>query len=276
MKQFATALLAIVLGTSCAQHPAEEKKEAIEKDSTVSIKMEAVKYQAGNTTATGYVAYDDAKKDKRPIVLIVPEWWGLNDYVKKRAEQLASLGYLAFAVDIFGEGKTAADPQQAMALTGPFYKDPQLGKARLEAALAKAKTFEQADTTKTAAIGYCFGGSMVLNAAKLGTPFNGVVSFHGGLANGAAPLKDGVKAQLLVLNGAADQMVKPTDIATFKKQLDDAGVKYEFVNYEGATHAFTNPASTENGKKFNMPIAYNAAADTASFKAMQEFFRKIF
>jgi dienelactone hydrolase len=222
-----------------------------------------------------FVAYDESKTGPRPIVLILPEWWGLNDYPKMRARKLAELGYFAVAVDIFGNGKLAANPKEAMDLTGPLYKNPKLSTGRIEAALAKAKTYSQADSTKTASIGYCFGGTMVLNAAKLGAPFNAVVSFHGGLA-GVTPKKNTIKAKILVCNGGADSFIPPQDVATFKKQLDSVGASYTFIEYPNATHAFTNPASDENAKKFKMPIAYNPEADKKSWNDMQDFFHSVF
>jgi dienelactone hydrolase len=145
----------------------------------------------------GLIVYNDKVQDRRPAVLVVHEWWGMNDYSKRRARELAKLGYVAMAVDMFGDGQTANNPDEAMKLAGPFYSDPQMGKQRLEAAIAKLKMDPHVDTTKIAAIGYCFGGSIVLNAAKLGTDLAGVVSFHGGLA-GPAPDKNAIKAKFLV------------------------------------------------------------------------------
>lgn len=157
----------------------------------------------------------------------------------------------------------------------PFYKDPQLLKTRFDAALAKLKTFPQVDTNNIAAIGYCYGGFVVLNAAKLGASLKGVVSFHGNLS-GVAPDKKLLKAKILVCHGAADKFVTPQEVNNFKKQMDSVGADYTFKVYPNATHAFTNPASTETGKKFNMPIAYNAEADKNSWNDMKDFFSKLF
>jgi dienelactone hydrolase len=238
------------------------------------IKEEAVTYDASGTTSNGFVAYDESKEGKRPGVLVVPEWWGLNDYTRSRAKQLAELGYIALAVDMYGEGKTAANPQEAQTLATPFYKDPQLAKTRLDAALNKIKEYPQTDTANIAAIGYCYGGFVVLNAAKLGADLKGVVSFHGGLS-GVQPKKGLLKAKILVCHGEADNFVNP-EVGSFKKAMDSIGADYTFKSYPGATHAFTNPEATENGKKFNMPIEYNAAADTASWNDMKAFFDRIF
>jgi dienelactone hydrolase len=241
---------------------------------TAAIKETPVTYNVDGKNFNGYVEYDSNQQGKRPAVLVVHEWWGLNDYPRSRAKQLAELGYIAMAVDMYGDGKTGDDPKAAQALATPYYKDHTLSKTRLDAAITKLKTFPQTDTSKMAAIGYCYGGFIVLNAAKLGADLKGVVSFHGDLS-GVPVNKNLLKAKILVCHGEADQFVNP-QVAGFKKSMDSAGVDYTFKSYPNATHAFTNPAATENGKKFNMPIAYNAAADTASWNDMKAFFAKIF
>ena len=239
------------------------------------IKEENILYTSDTVNMNGFVAYDESISAKRPVVIIVHEWWGLNDYVKGRAKQLASLGYLAMAVDMYGNAKTVDSPDDAGKLSGPFYKDPIMAKARFDAALAKIKTYPVADTANIAAIGYCFGGGMVLNFARMGENLKGVVSFHGSLLG--TPLdKNLLKADVLVCHGEDDKFVKPEEVEEFKKEMDSVGVAYTFKSYQGATHAFSNPGATEKGKKYNLPIAYNAAADTASFNEMKMFFDKIF
>ncbi len=239
------------------------------------LKEENVTYSADSVTMNGYVVYSDSIQGKRPAVLVVHEWWGLNDYARNRAKQLAQLGYIAMAVDMYGNGQTAASPDEAMKLAGPFYQNPQMAKTRLDAALAKLKSYAQTDPSNIAAIGYCYGGFVVLNAAKLGADLKGVVSFHGNLS-GVAPDKNLLKAKILVCHGAADPYVGEKEVATFKKQMDSVGAAYTFKSYPGAKHAFTNPASTENGKKFKMDIAYNEEADKNSWQEMKEFFSGIF
>jgi len=192
-----------------------------------------------------------------------------------RARKLAELGYIAMVVDVYGDGKEATTKEEAQKLSGEFYKNPQLGKSRLEAAEKKVESYPQADPRRVAAIGYCFGGSMVLNGAKQGLDFKGVVSFHGGL-KGVPAAKGAVKGKILVCHGGADQFVSEADVKEFKQNLDSVGVKYAFKVYPGATHAFTNPDATANGKKFNMPIAYNEAADKASWEDMRKFLRDVF
>lgn len=240
-----------------------------------AIKEQAVTYTADTVSMKGFVAYDSNSTDKRPAVLIVPEWWGLNDYTKGRAKQLAELGYVAFVVDMYGNGKIAEDPKTAGELAMPFYTNPQMAKAHFDAALAEVKKYAQTDTSKIAAIGYCFGGSMVLNMAKLGDNLKGVVSFHGDLA-GVPANKDLLKAKILVCHGMDDKFVPAETVNAFKKQMDSIKADFTFREYAGATHAFTNPNATAMGQKFNLPIAYNAAADTASWKEMRTFFDRIF
>ena len=240
-----------------------------------SIKEENVRYMLDTLHMKGFVAYNSSTVNKRPIVLIIPEWWGINDYALSRAKQLAELGYLAMAIDVYGNGTIAEDPTTAGQMAGPFYQNPQLAKARFEAALAKIKTYAMADTTKIAIIGYCFGGGMALNIARLGENLRGVVSFHGSLM-GVPVDKKTLKADILVCHGEDDKFVKAQEVASFKKSLDEIGVKYTFKSYPNATHAFTNPNATEKGKKYNMPIAYNATADLASFNQMKLFLTKIF
>jgi len=240
-----------------------------------NLKEETVTYTARGVTMNGYVVYDATKEGKRPGVLVVHEWWGLNDYPKMRARKLAELGYIAMAVDMYGNGKTADNPDDAGKMAGPFYQDPQMAKARFDAALNKFKSYSQVDTNNLAAIGYCFGGGIVLNMARLGENLNGVVSFHGSLVGTPAD-KNLLKAKILVCHGAADQFVKPEEVARFKKQMDSIGADYSFKQYPNASHAFTNPNATAVGQKFKISIAYNGAADTASWSDMKDFFAKIF
>jgi dienelactone hydrolase len=237
------------------------------------LKEDTVRYSADSANLVGYVVYNDSFQGKRPAIIVVHEWWGLTEYTKVRAKQLADLGYIAMAVDMYGNGQTAANPDEAMKLAGPFYSNPQLIKSRIDAAIAKLKSYPEADTSRIAAIGYCYGGFIVLNAAKLGEPFKAVVSFHGDLS-GLKPDKNLVKGDILVCHGEADSLVKPAVVAQFKKQMDSAGVPYTFKSYPNAMHAFTNSAATEIGKKFNLPVGYNAEADKNSWNDMKEFFDK--
>jgi dienelactone hydrolase len=266
-----TTLLAIV---SCKD---QSKKETGEPTAVKQpgIKEMSISYAGDGTTMNGYVAYDTSIDTKRPAILIIPEWWGLNDYPKMRARELAKLGYIAMAMDMYGNGLTTDSPSTAGKLAMPFYKNPEKVKARIDAALVALKSYMQTDTAKIAAIGYCFGGAMVLNAARLGQNFKGVVSFHGNLV-GTPAKKELLKAKVLVCHGADDPFVKKEEVDRFKKQMDSIQADYTFKEYPGAVHAFTNPQATETGKKWNIPIAYNAAADSASWKDMQAFLDRIF
>jgi dienelactone hydrolase len=223
----------------------------------------------------GFVAYDKNVTGKRPVVLVVHEWWGLNDYLKMRAKKLAELGYLAMAVDMYGDGKIAVNPTQAQAFATPFYKNPGLAKSRLDAAIKKISGNPIADMNNIAAIGYCYGGYVVLNAAKLGANLKGVVSFHGGLS-GAPADKKLLKAKILVCQGGADKFVPEKDVLAFKYQMDSIGADYTLKVYPNATHAFTNPDATKIGKEFNMPIEYNPQADKDSWNDMKMFLGKLF
>jgi dienelactone hydrolase len=245
------------------------------KTPAVSIREEAETYSDNGVTLKGMVAYDSNLKGKRPAIIIVPEWWGLNDYVKMRARKLAELGYIAIAADMFGEGRIAADPKEAQAFTTPFYKDPHLAKSRVDAAIKKIKEYSQTDPANIGAIGYCFGGFVVLNSAKLGGDLKGVVSFHGGL--GGVPVnKDLFKAKVLVCQGGSDKFVSMDDYNSLKHKLDSIGADNTFRVYANATHAFTNPDATKVGKQFNMPIEYNEKADKDSWNDMKAFFTRVF
>lgn len=240
-----------------------------------SIKTEEVLYTSNGRQARGYVAYDENRKGKLPVVIIVHEWWGLNDYAKSRARQIAELGYFAFDADLFGNGQLANNPDEARELTKPYYTNPENTLLPIEDAIAKAATFPQADISKVAAMGYCFGGFVVVNAAKQGAALKGVVSFHGRL-KGVQPKKDLLKAKVLICQGGDDEFAPITDQLAFRKSMDSVGAIYRFITYPGAKHAYTNPEATALGIKFNMPLAYNASADTASWKDMQAFFISVF
>lgn len=277
MKTIFSTLAAACFLVAC--NNAETAKKEGETDTktavTPVIREETVVYTDKGDTLQGFIAYDESITTKRPAVLIVPEWWGLTEYPKMRARELAKLGYVAMAVDMYGKGKVAEDPKTAGQYAMVWYRDPAAAQRRIDAAAAVVKGNAATDSSKLLAIGYCFGGSMVLNAAKLGSDFKGVMSFHGALEGGVVPQKGLTKARIFVANGEADTFVSAEQIATFKKQLDSVGAPYTFKQYPGALHAFTNPDATETGKKFNMQVAYNAAADTASWKDMQDFFHSI-
>ncbi len=237
------------------------------------IKTETIDYKVGDKTFRGYLAYDSSKTEKRPGVLVVHEWWGLNDYAKSRAKQLAEMGYVAFAVDMFGEGKTTTDASVARQMASEVYSDPEIAKARSDAALALLKARPEVDPERTAAIGYCFGGAVVLGMARNGADLKGVVSFHGSLGT-QTPAKPGVvKARVLVCHGADDPLVPEKQVTDFMKEMRDAGVNWQMIFYGGAVHTFTNP---DAGKAGIQGVAYDRDADVASWHAMKGFFEDIF
>jgi dienelactone hydrolase len=235
-----------------------------------------VSYQAGDTTLKGYLAYDDSVSGKRPGILVVHEWWGHNAYARKRADMLAALGYTALAVDMYGEGRTADHPEDAGKFAGRVRGNLPLMKARFLAALDYLKKQPSVDPQSTAAIGYCFGGGVVLEMARQGVDLDAVASFHGSLGGGSTPEPGSVKARILVANGADDPFVTDGQIATFKAEMDAAGADYNFISYPGARHSFTNPDADRFGERFDLPLAYDADADAASWEAMQEMFAEVF
>ncbi len=279
LKTIAVILIAWLLAASCnnANHSKTQTMNTIDsvhaQNDSAQIKEKQVSFTVNGQNYLGYVAYDDKIQEKRPGILVVPEWWGLNDYTKSRARQLAALGYVAMAIDMYGDGKQGTDPKTAQELATPYYKDPSMAKTHIDAAINELKSLPQTDTSKIAAIGYCFGGFIVLNAAKLGSDLKGVVSFHGGLTG--APPQKGMKTKFLICHGGNDEF-ENGNVAEFKKQMDSVGANYTFNIYPNATHAFTNPNATETGIKFNMPIKYNPQADAASWNDMKAFLKGIF
>jgi dienelactone hydrolase len=269
------ALAALVILASCNNRSNKKTTMSNENTGTPQIKEEAVNITKGDTTFKNFVYYDAANDSARPAVLVIPEWWGINDYPRMRAKQLAELGYVAMAVDMYGNGDTASNPQEATAKATPFYKDPNMALSRINAALAKLRAYKQVDTSRMAAIGYCFGGTAVLNAARLGADLKGVVSFHGDFPQEPVD-RNLFKASVLICHGADDKFVPETSLNSFKQKLDSAGVPYTVKLYPGATHAFSNPNATAAGQKFKIPIAYNEAADKGSWNEMKTFFSTIF
>ncbi|HLZ89784.1 MAG TPA: dienelactone hydrolase family protein [Puia sp.] len=239
------------------------------------IREEHISFRADSSNLHAFIVYNDSVKGKRPAVIVIPEWWGLNDYPKMRARMLAGLGYVAMALDIYGDGKVADNPDSAGAYSRPFYMNPMKAKIRIDSAIAQLRRYDNVDPANIGAIGYCFGGGVLLNSVRLGDDLKGAVSFHGSLI-GTPARKDLLRTKILVCHGNDDKFVSPADVAKFRKQMDSIGADYHFIGYDSATHAFTNPASTEAGKKFHLPIAYNAKADTASWAAMKQFFAGVF
>ena len=235
-----------------------------------------VEYGAPGHVMKGYLAYDGNIKGKRPGVMVVHEWWGLNDYTRKRARMLAELGYTALAVDMYGEGKEALNPEDAAKLSSGVMKNFDGAVARFTAALDYLKQQPTVDPQHIAAIGYCFGGGVVLNMARQGIDLKGVASFHGSLT-AVKPAGPGtIKAKILVMNGGADNFITPEQIEVFKREMKAADVDYQFISYPGALHAFTNPDADMYAKKFNLHIGYSADADRKSWEELKKFLHDIF
>jgi dienelactone hydrolase len=236
---------------------------------------EEIHYTVDGTTFNGYIARPAESGSKRGGVLVVHEWWGQNQYVRRRADMLADLGYVALAVDMYGDGKVADHPDDAGKFASEVRNNMDAGERRFRAALDLLRSQPDVAAERIGAIGYCFGGGVVLEMARRGLPLAGVVSFHGSLG-GLSPARSGaIKARMLVLNGADDPFVTPEQIAAFKKDMDAVGADYRFINYPGVLHSFTNPDATENGKKFNLPLAYDAKADAQSWEAMKQLFEDV-
>jgi len=245
---------------------------------SVSAKVtgKEVEYRSGDTVLKGYLAQNLTVKGKRPAVLVVHEWWGHNEYARKRARMLAKLGYVALAVDMYGDGKTAQHPDDAGKFAGEVMKNKTVGEARFNAALDFIKQQPSVDHTRIAAIGYCFGGGVVLHMARQGADLKGIVSFHGSLATDAPAHEGAVKANVLVFSGDADKMIPPEQVAAFKDEMTKAGASFRFVGYPGVMHSFTNPEADAFAKKFNLPMAYDKKADRNSWMQTKKFFMEIF
>lgn len=241
-----------------------------------SVQTREVSYEANGVALKGYVAWDDAAKTPHPGVLVVHEWWGLNDYARMRARMLAERGYTALALDMYGEGKQAQHPDDAQKFSSEVMKNEGMAKARFEAALALLKKEPGVDPGKIGAIGYCFGGGVVLNMARIGEPLTVVESFHGPLATDHPAEPGKVQARVASFTGQADPFIPKADVAAFRKEMRAAGVKALIVTYPGAKHSFTNPGADKYGKEFNLPLAYNARADKDSWKKGMAFMAAAF
>lgn len=241
-----------------------------------AIHSEVVNYQVAGQPFQGYLSYDDTIPGKRPGVLVVHEWWGNNAYARKRADMLAKLGYTAFALDMYGTGKLADHPDDARKFMQAALSDITVAETRFNTAWKWLQQQPTVNPGQIAAIGYCFGGGIVLHMAETGAHLAGVVSFHGSLGLKMPEKHAPITAKMLVLNGADDPLITAEQIATFKQDMQTARADYEFINYPGAKHGFTNPEADGFAKRFNMPLAYNATADKDSWQRMQKLLAQIF
>ena len=238
-----------------------------------AVHTESVEYRDGDAALEGFLAYDDALKGPRPGVLVVHEWKGLNEYAKRRATQLAELGYIAFAADMYGKGILAKDHEEAGRLSGLYRNDRPLARRRVRAGFDVLKQHPLTDPMRIAAIGYCFGGMSVLELARSGADVLGVVTFHGALDSPTPEDAKHIKGKVLVLHGAADGYVMQDKVAAFEREMTAAGADYRVIQYPGAAHGFTVPEAGDNPAS---GMAYNAPADRVSWEEMKAFFKQIF
>lgn len=251
-------LITLFLSVSCAS-----------SSKSINYKIDGKDYQ-------GYLATPKNSDGKKPAVIVIHEWWGQNDYAKMRADMLAKEGYIAFALDMYGEGQTTENPEKAGELAGSVYGNMKTAENRFKAALNYVKSLPNVDQNKIAAIGYCFGGGLVLHMARAGFDLDGVISYHGTLKPFGKDAKRGqIKGEVLAFNGAADPMVPKAQVVGFNKEMKAAKVKYQSIDYPGALHAFTNPGATEVGKKWNLPVAYDEKADKDSWSKSLAFLNKV-
>lgn len=238
------------------------------------VRIDPYPYGKGEARLIGQLAWDDAVKGPRPAVLVVHEWWGLNDFAMDKAKALASMGYLALAADIYGDGLQTKDPAKARELAGKFRGgDRALLRERVNEALEALKAHPLADKNRLAAIGFCFGGTTVLELARAGTVLGGVVSFHGGLSTPRPSGAGGIKAKVLVLHGADDPSVSPQEVQAFQDEMRKSGADWQMVAFGGAVHSFTNPAAGNDPARGS---AYNEKAARRSWEYMRLFFAEIF
>lgn len=241
------------------------------------IVTKPVPYEHAGVRLEGYLAYDDSITPAHPApgVLVLPEWWGLTEYPKQRAEQLAALGYVAFAADMYGAGVVTDDPKKAGELAGQFYGKPLMAE-RARAGLEQLFASRLVDAARVAAIGYCFGGTTAQELAYAGAPLRGIVSFHGGLRAASAEAAARNQARFLICHGAVDPFISKDEIDGFLKSMDAGKFDYQFISYAGAVHAFTNPKADEIARSRGLPIAYHAVADRRSWGHMRAFLEEIF
>src|SRR5690606_32562017 len=264
--------VSVVLFISCETK--ENQAQTLESESVADTlaRAENVNYTYGDKSYISYVAYKGDTTHLKPVVLIIPEWWGLDNYARNRAKMLAEEGYFAMALDFYGKGQIVSNPEDAQKMAAPFYEDPALALNAYEAARHELRRYVNADTANIVVMGYCFGGAHALNLGRQKEDLKGAVSFHGNLMTGVKPNNNSVK--MLVLNGEADSFVSKEEIEAFKAEMDSAKIDYQLINYPNAVHAFTNPEATELGKKFDLKIAYNEEADKKSWEELLKFLQE--
>lgn len=271
---FLVALMATVVFASCKD---KQKSIDTEKKVTETIELEAqqVEYSTDSITMKGYLVHNKNTAEKRPGIIVIHEWWGHNDYVRERADMLAELGYTAMAIDMYGDGKQAAHPEDAGKFSGVVRNNVPLATKRFDAALEVLKNHPSVDTSQIAAIGYCFGGSMALTMANTGKDLDAVAAFHSGVKLPVMP-NDKLKAKVLVANGGADPFIPEETVEAFKAAMDSINADYEYIEFPEAQHAFTSKGADALGDKFNLPLKYNAEADAQSWQALKDLLNETF
>lgn len=242
----------------------------------MNIMTNRIEYSVADASHQGYLAYDDEISGDRPGVILVHEWWGLNDYMVRRAHMLAELGYVALAIDMYGGGRTADNPDEAGSLMNGVLNDMEKGTEALKAGYQLLLSQAGVDPQRSAAIGYCFGGAMVLHMARIGMPLSAVVSFHGALGSFHTAEPGSIKPSILVCHGAADSMVSMDDLEAFKQEMDKAQADYEVLLLQDAKHGFSNPQADVNADKYGIDLGYQQRADAQSWAAMQALFERVF
>lgn len=227
-----------------------------------------VAYSAAGKTCRSQLFWDDARTGKQPAVVIFPEFWGLNDYSRRRARMLAEQGYVVLAADVYGDAAQGATAQEASALMTALTQDPTVAAARIQAAVSAIAEQPEVDASRLATIGYCMGGALALASARLGLPLRAVASFHGVLIPGNRTQPGTIQAKILVCTGGADPMVPEANVNAFRTEMSEAGVDYEVISYPNVLHSFTNTEADERGRRYGIPLAYNAAADRASWASL--------
>lgn len=239
------------------------------------VRTERVTYTVDDTEHVGYLAYKGGADEQRPGVLVVHEWWGLDEHARNSAERLAEAGYTAMALDMYGEGAVADHPDEAGAMAGEVRSNMDRMKARFRAAEAVLRDHDTVGGDRIAAIGYCFGGSVVLEMARQGADLDGVATFHGALGTDNPARAGEVEAEILVMHGGDDVLVPAEQVEAFREEMDSAGVDYEFIEYAGARHGFTNPAADEAAERFDLPLGYDEEADRESWQELLTFLDRL-
>ncbi len=263
-----------ILLFSCAKQTSENNQEE-QASSKPDIVGEEVSYATDSTEMKGYIVYDKNMEGKRPGIIVVHEWWGHNEYTRRRADMLAELGYTALAIDMYGDGKQAEHPDDAGKFMNQVISNMDEAKARFMKAMETLKNHPTVSEDNIAAIGYCFGGSVVLTMANAGYDLSAVAAFHSGVQLPIPPSAD-IKAKILVCNGAADPFISSESVVQFKAALDSVGADYTYIAYDSAVHAFTSPEADVLGEKFDLPLAYNEKADKASWAELQTLLNSVF